>query len=119
MTTPHLAPHLTPHLEQVNHQIDPTELYRLLERDGAVVVEQALSAEQLAALNNELDGFIANTAPGLRHPSHERMVEFYGHSTVRFDGLPAKSNTFVDLMLAPKLHGVADHFLLPTAMIIC
>ena len=103
----------TPQLERVNPQVDPTELYRLLERDGAVVVEQALSAEQLAALNSELDGFIADTEPGLRHPSHERMVEFYGHSTVRFDGLPAKSKTFVDVMLAPKLRSVADHFLLP------
>ena len=103
----------TPKLERVNVETDSTELYQLLERDGAVVVEQALSEQQLAGLNKDLDQIIAATAPGLRAPTHERMIEFYGHSTVRLDGLPAKSETFVDVMLTPKLREVADHFLLP------
>ena len=41
------------------------------------------------------------------------MVEFYGHSTVRIDGLPAKSRTFLEVMLSPLLLEAADHFLLP------
>ena len=39
--------------------------------------------------------------------------EFYGSNTVRIDGLPGKSASFVDLMCHPLLLGAADHFLLP------
>jgi len=49
----------------------------------------------------------------LRQPSHERMIEFYGHKTIRYDGLPGKSDTFLEVMLLPQLIETADHFLLP------
>ncbi len=102
-----------PKLEHVPSTAPPGTVHGLLERDGAVVIDNILSPDRLGALNSELDGLIAGTAPGLRHPAHERMVEFYGLSTVRIDGLPAKSETFIDVMLTPLLCGAADHFLLP------
>ena len=91
----------------------PKTINELLERDGAVVIENILSEDHLRGLNLELDTMVASTKPGLRHPAHERMVEFYGLSTIRFDGLPAKSQTFVEVMLTPLLCSAADHFLLP------
>jgi hypothetical protein len=39
--------------------------------------------------------------------------EFYGHKTVRIDGLPGKSSTFVQMICHPALLAAADHFLLP------
>jgi hypothetical protein len=101
-----------PRLEHVQSDAPPGDVFALLERDGAVVVENILSPERLGTLNRELDALIAATAPGLRHPAHERMVEFYGLSTIRFDGLPAKSESFIEVMLTPLLCGAADHFLL-------
>ena len=99
-------------IEHVDVSIEPSDLCGLLERDGAVVVEGALTGSQLHALNHELDDLIAATEPGIRHPVHEVFVEFYGRSTIRIDGLPAKSRTFVDVMLSPLITAVADHFLL-------
>jgi ectoine hydroxylase-related dioxygenase (phytanoyl-CoA dioxygenase family) len=103
---------MTATLERVDGSIDPADLCSLLARDGAVIVENALSPDALAGLNRELDGLVAATAPGIRHPDHEFFVDFYGKSTIRIDGLPAKSATFVDLMLSPLITAVADHFLL-------
>ncbi|MBT4487481.1 MAG: phytanoyl-CoA dioxygenase family protein, partial [Rhodospirillaceae bacterium] len=99
-------------LEHVQATDVPADVYALLERDGAVIVENILSVDRLRDLNRDLDSFIAATGPGLRHPAHERMVEFYGNSTIRFDGLPAKSETFIEVMQTPLLIGAADHFLL-------
>ena len=92
-----------PKLERVPSTTEPETVYGLLERDGAVVVENILSKDQLQKLNSELDALVCSTDPGLRHPAHERMVEFYGLSTIRFDGLPAKSEAFVEIMLTPLL----------------
>ena len=107
---------MAPTIEVVESSTTASELLAVLERDGAVVVAEALSADQLARLNGELDGMIRATAPGLRHPSHQAMVEFYGHATVRFDGLAGKSATFLEVMLLPLLCQTADHFLLPNCL---
>ena len=63
----------------------------ILERDGAAIVEQAIGAEILDGLNSDLDGFVDELGVGLRNPTSDHMVQFYGSSTVRFDGLAAKS----------------------------
>ncbi|MBT4042588.1 MAG: phytanoyl-CoA dioxygenase family protein, partial [Rhodospirillaceae bacterium] len=102
-----------PKLEQLQSTAEPEDVFELLQRDGAVVVENILEPEKLRQLNQELDNLIATTAPGLRHPAAERMVDFYGLSTVRIDGLPGKSETFVEVMASPLLCAAADHFLLP------
>ena len=104
---------MAPDLERLPSTANSAALCEVLERDGAAVVEGVLAADQLASLNGELDQVISATAPGLRHPSHEMMVEFYGHSTIRLDGLPARSETFREVMLLPLLCEAADHFLLP------
>lgn len=85
----------------------------ILERDGAAIVEQAIGAEILDGLNSDLDGFVDELGVGLRNPTSDRMVQFYGSSTVRFDGLAAKSPSFLELMQLPLLQGVADVWLKP------
>ena len=100
-------------LEHLDRSTESEKLQALLERDGAVVVEGLLSPTQLDKLNAELDLHIEGLAPGLRQPSHERMIEFYGDKTIRYDGLPGKSETFVEIMLLRQLIETADHFLLP------
>ena len=90
-------------IEHLKNTASSKELCNFLERDGAVIVEDILTAELLSNLNSELNQFISKTGPGLRNPSTEEMIEFYGHSTIRIDGLPAKSPTFLDVMLLPLL----------------
>ncbi|MCY4397000.1 MAG: phytanoyl-CoA dioxygenase family protein [Rhodospirillaceae bacterium] len=84
-----------------------------LEANGAAIVEGFLAPEQLAALNADFDRIVEMLAPGVRNPTMPAMEEFYGGSTVRFDGLPGKSAAFVEVMQSPVLTGLADHYLLP------
>ncbi|MDG1088737.1 MAG: hypothetical protein P8P20_13425 [Acidimicrobiales bacterium] len=50
----------------------------ILERDGAAIVEQAIGAEILDGLNSDLDGFVDELGVGLRNPTSDHMVQFYG-----------------------------------------
>ena len=97
----------------VGDETTPEELSAVLQADGAVVVEGAVPTATLEGLNSDLDRFVDELGVGLRDPVNERMVEFYGGSTVRFDGLPAKSPSFVELLQLPMLQGVADVLLKP------
>jgi hypothetical protein len=104
---------MTPELQRVNQSVSSVELCEILERDGALIVEEILTPAQLDRLDSELDRIVAEVTPGLRHPTSEDMIDFYGLSTIRIDGLPAKSSTFIEAMLLPHLLESADHFLLP------
>ena len=89
------------------------EVSDILNRDGAVVVEGAMEPGMVAALNADLDRFSEDIGVGLRHPASDFFVDFYGTSTVRFDGLPAKSTAFLEVMQLPLLQEVADILLKP------
>ncbi len=100
-------------LIRVESSMDPAEIAGLLERDGAVIVTDALSPRQLKAINAEVDGIIGSTDPGLRNPTNEFFVEFYGSQTIRLDGLPAKSKTFWEICEDSFMTRIADVLLLP------
>jgi len=85
----------------------------LLERDGAVIVNDALNMDQLDCLNGDLDDVVRATRPGLRNPTEPRMIEFYGRQTIRLDGLPDKSPTFVEILADSFMNRLADRLLLP------
>lgn len=91
----------------------PAEVSEILSSDGAVIVEGAVDPDMLAGLNDDLDRFVDDLGVGLRNPAHDRMIEFFGESTVRFDGLPAKSSQFVEVLQLSLLQGVADIVLKP------
>lgn len=103
---------MTPKIERIKSTASSGRLCKLLERDGAVIVEDILKPDQLTSINSELDQFVSQVDPGLRNPTTEDMIDFYGLSTIRIDGLPARSETFLDVMLLPQLLETADHFLL-------
>jgi ectoine hydroxylase-related dioxygenase (phytanoyl-CoA dioxygenase family) len=105
---------MAPKIERIKSTASSKHLYKLLDRDGAVIVEDILKPDQLASLNSELDQLVSKVDPGLRNPTTDDMIDFYGLSTIRIDGLPAKSETFLDVMLLPQLCETADHFLLPS-----
>lgn len=101
-------------LEHINGpEATAEQTSEVLNRDGAVVVDNATDTPTLAALNADLDRFVDDLGVGLRHPTSDHYVEFYGGSTVRIDGLAAKSPTFLDIMQLPLLQEVADILLKP------
>jgi ectoine hydroxylase-related dioxygenase (phytanoyl-CoA dioxygenase family) len=89
------------------------EVSDILNRDGAVVVEAAIGPAMLSALNADLDQFVEDLGVGLRNPASDFFVDFFGASTVRIDGLPAKSPAFLDVMQLPLLQKVTDILLKP------
>jgi len=100
-------------LKHLSSTATSEQICATLERDGAVVIEELLDSGLLSKLNADLDRYVSGTAPGLRNPTMDEMIEFYGESTIRIDGLPAKSDSFVDIMLLPQLCETADRLLLP------
>lgn len=101
-------------LEHVDGAIATAEeVSAILQRDGAVVVENAAPADAFATLNADFDRFVETLGTGLRNPTSDRYVDFYGSLTVRFDGLPAKSAAFLEIMQVPLLPDVADILLKP------
>ena len=104
---------MKPKLDIVSARSDPELVVDILNRNGAIIVEDLLEQAQLSSLNEDLDEVIAASAPGLRNPTNDFFVEFYGRNTIRLDGLPARSSTFLEVMQSPLLSAVADKLLLP------
>lgn len=104
---------MTNQLERIDSSTSAKDMAVVLRRDGAAIVTNALSAQQLVSINRELDVAIAGTAPGLRNPTNDFFVEFYGKRTIRIDGLPAKSRTFWMILESSFMTRIADELLLP------
>lgn len=46
----------------------------------------------------------------------DSLHDFFEFDTIRIDGLPGKSKTYVDVLQLPLLLAAADHFLLSTSL---
>ncbi len=104
-----------PTIERFPADIEPAKLCATLEADGCAVVEGILPPKLLAAMNGDLETWIASTPPGCRHDV-DHMKEALGEKTIRIDGLPAKSDAFIDVLQLPLLLAAVDHFLLSTSL---
>jgi ectoine hydroxylase-related dioxygenase (phytanoyl-CoA dioxygenase family) len=105
----------TPHLERFDSDVPIDSLVKALDQDGVAMVNNAIPADLLSALNAEFDVLIDKAQPGT--PNHiEMLIDFMGHKTVRIDGLPGKSKAFVDLLQHPLALEMADHYLLPSCL---
>ena len=99
-------------IERFSSDVPTEKLVETLDRDGCAIVEGTLSEAHLSGLNADLDQLIEDTAPGV--PNHiEFMQPFYGFETIRIDGLPGKSPTYVDFVEHDRLIEIADHYLQP------
>jgi hypothetical protein len=85
-------------IHHIANTASSNEICQLLERDGAFIVDNILSPQQLTNLNLELGVDILKTKQGLRNPIAEQTIEFYGSKTIQLDGLPAKSQTFFEVL---------------------
>lgn len=104
-----------PHIERFAPDVAIGSLIEALDRDGVAMVEDAIPPELLSSLNAEFDGLIDAAQPGT--PNHiEMLIDFMGHKTIRIDGLPGKSKSFVDLLQHPLALEMADHYLLPSCL---
>lgn len=90
------------------------DVHAVLDRDGAVIVDELLSPEIVAAVNSELEQAIQETDPDAEW-FNEMMKAFHGPNTRALSGVSGISPTFaVEVMCHPLLLGVCDRVLLPS-----
>lgn len=83
-------------------------VFRALRQDGGVVVKGMLSAQQVEAINADIDPVIAKLEAGSKSDS-EWTKEFHGSNTKRLTNLPTISRTFREQILDMDiLHDVCD-----------
>jgi len=98
-------------LERCPADTDATKLASLLGRDGGLVLEGLVSRADVARIDAELAAAVTQRQPGFNGDFDDGI---YGVNTVRIQGIPSKSRTFVDaILLHPTLLAVADEVLLP------
>lgn len=97
-------------------QTDSAEVMAVVERDGAVVVEDMLAPPLLARFNAELDPLLDHASPD--HDGsflNSTVADFFGKRTRHVTGVVGKSHTFATEILNHQLLLAAcDHVLSPT-----
>jgi Phytanoyl-CoA dioxygenase (PhyH) len=83
----------------------PSAVIRALEEEGAVVLKDALSSDQLSRLDVETSSLLNRTQTS--------DGPFHGFSTKRVGGMIGKSSVCQTMALDPTVMSVMDHFLLP------
>lgn len=92
-------------IQKFKHDADPKKVIAAIVKDGAVIVEGALSREDIALLDNETNYLLdrVDNCQGI----------FHGYQTKRVGGLVAKSKVAQKMAVDPIVMDVMDHFLLP------
>lgn len=101
-------------LEHVDAASYPATMVAALERDGAVIVEDLLSADVVARVNEEVEEAVAADDPS--NPMFNPIMRaFHGAHTRQVSGLARVSRTFAtEVLCHPVLLALADAVLLPS-----
>jgi ectoine hydroxylase-related dioxygenase (phytanoyl-CoA dioxygenase family) len=84
------------------------EILDIVAKDGGVIIENFLSADQIARFNAEVEQPMAALAPGSTH-ENEIVAEFHGRNTKRLTNLVTHSKTFREEILEQDLiHDLCD-----------
>ncbi len=81
---------------------------------GAVIVEDLIDAKTVAAINGELDPYVAAADPAASH-LNPALEFFFGKWTRHVTSITGKSPTFAtDVLCHPTILAVCDEVLLPS-----
>src|SRR5262249_38717940 len=101
-------------LEHFNATADPDKINAILERDGAVVIENLLTPDIVARVNDEVEDAVAVADPDEQY-FNPLLTAFFGAYTKQVAGVPGISRTFAtDVMCNPVLLALCDGVLLPS-----
>lgn len=99
-------------LVSVPRSTPAAEIVEILERDGCVVIQGLLTADQVERFNAEVESPMQALRPGSKH-DNELMQEFHGKNTKRLTNLVAHSPTFRNEILDdPVVRAIADEIFL-------
>jgi ectoine hydroxylase-related dioxygenase (phytanoyl-CoA dioxygenase family) len=105
---------MTATLEHVAATADPDEINAVLQRDGGVIIDDLLTADVVARVNEEVEAAVAAADPAEEY-FNPVMSEFHGPFTKQVAGVPGISRTFAtDVMCNPVLLALCDRVLLPS-----
>lgn len=95
----------TPQMTTLAASVKTDEILEVLDRDGAVILENFLAPERVDRILEELGPYIGGTTPV--------GDDFAGHQTTRTGGLVVRSQSVRMLVTEPALLGAANAFLEP------
>ena len=102
-------------LERIAATSPTQQIVDVLDRDGAVIVEDLLDAELLARFNAEIDPFL-ETAPAAKDRPfvNDAIQWFFGAETRDVTGVAGRSHVFAtEILTHPVYRAVCDEVLLP------
>lgn len=86
-------------LQSVPSTTSVDEVHAIFKEDGAVILKNLLTPEQVKAFNTEIEPAMQALTPGSKHDMYEVMQAFHGANTKRLTGVPALSKTFREEVL--------------------
>jgi ectoine hydroxylase-related dioxygenase (phytanoyl-CoA dioxygenase family) len=90
------------------------EMLEILDRDGAVIIEDLLAADILEKFNAELDSIFAEEVGIERQFVSETIAGFFSDKVAHVAGIAGKSALFVDHVLCHRRYmSICDRVLLP------
>jgi len=100
-----------PELQRLPANCTADDITEVNERDGGVIVDGFITPDLLERFNSELEPWL--DAHGGTHSGSDASDEFLGRNTRRVQGLLAKTPSFVEIMLDPRLVGFAKNVMGP------
>lgn len=87
------------HVEHMSNTATPEEIFKILERDGCVVIDNLFSSDKREQINREMASHLVSAEPG--------VDEFDGKATRRTGALVARSPGSRELIMDPTVLDVA------------
>ncbi len=101
---------MTANVTQLPETASAEDILQALDKDGVVIVRDFLSSGLVERLNSELQPHIDTYRMREVESGYD---DFLGGSTVRLHGIAAKSESFPDALLEPRMLAVMDALLKP------
>lgn len=113
-----------PEITHVLRNTAPEELWHMIDRDGAVIIDDFMPAELLEQLRSDVLPVVAGHDSGAS-TGHDFWKSFHGAVTKRITGVADMSLAWGDLLCDPLYKAMGDHYLgednyyLNTGQLIC
>lgn len=102
-------------IERIKASEPAEHITAALRADGAVIVEELLSADVLDRFNAELDPYLEPIEHGSQEYLNDVIKWFMGHQTRQLTGVAGKSRVFAtEILTDPVYRAVCDEILLPS-----
>src|SRR5262245_11003611 len=101
-----------PTLQHLADDAPIEHVLKVLDDDGAAVIDNMLDSDLLARFRGDMESAAASFQPGTQ--ADDPFIKFFwGGTTKRFTRLGSRSGAFAEILIHPTLLAIADALLLP------